>query len=251
MSGHSKWSTIKRKKGANDAKRGKLFTKIAREIQAAARMGGPDPDSNIRLRFALDKAKAANMPKDNIKRAIERGAGTDKGADLEETSYEGYAPHGVAVIVEVLTDNKNRTVAELRHAFTRGGGNLAANGAVAWQFERKGQISVKMDGVNPDELFMVAADAGAEDIDFEDENIAQITTADTDLGAVRDALIEAGYEIEDLELAMIPKMEVKLPVDQAMKVMGLLERLEDLDDVQKVYSNLTMSDELMAQLEAA
>jgi len=251
MSGHSKWSTIKRKKGVNDAKRGKIFTKIARELQAAARTGGPDPDSNIRLRFALDKAKAANMPKDNIKRAIDRGAGADKANDLEESIYEGYAPHGVAVIVEVLSDNKNRTVAEMRHAFTRGGGNLAANGAVAWQFERKGQIAVKMDGADPDELFMVAADAGAEDVDFEDEHLAQVTTADTDLGAVRDALIEAGYEIEDLELAMIPKMEVELPVDQAMKVMGLLERLEDLDDVQKVYSNLTMSNELMAQLEAA
>ncbi len=251
MSGHSKWSTIKRKKGANDAKRGKLFTKIAREIQAAARTGGPDPDSNIRLRFALDKAKAANMPKDNIKRAIDRGAGTDKGADLEETVYEGYASHGVAVIVEVLTDNKNRTVAELRHAFTKGGGNLAANGAVSWQFERKGQLSVKMDGVDPDELFMVAAEAGAEDVDFEDESMAQITTEDTDLAAVRDALLEAGYVIEDLELAMIPKMETELPVDQAMKVMGLLDRLEDLDDVQKVYSNLSMSDELVAALEVA
>ena len=251
MSGHSKWSTIKRKKGANDAKRGKLFTKIAREIQAAARTGGPDPDSNIRLRFALDKAKAANMPKDNIKRAIDRGAGTDKGADLEETVYEGYASHGVAVIVEVLTDNKNRTVAELRHAFTKGGGNLAANGAVSWQFERKGQLSVKMDGVDPDELFMVAAEAGAEDVDFEDESMAQITTEDTDLAAVRDALLEAGYVIEDLELAMIPKMETELPVDQAMKVMGLLDRLEDLDDVQKVYSNLSMSDELAAALEVA
>ncbi len=251
MSGHSKWSTIKRKKGANDAKRGKLFTKIAREIQAAARMGGPDPDSNIRLRFALDKAKAANMPKDNIQRAINRGAGLEKGADLEEISYEGYAPHGVAVIVETLTDNKNRTVAELRHHFTKAGGNLAANGAVAWQFERKGQITIKMDGVDEDELFMVAADAGAEDVDFDDPNAAVVTTADTDLGSVRDALIEAGYEIEDVELAMIPKMEVELPTDQAMKVMGLLERLEDLDDVQKVYSNLAMSDELMAQLEAA
>jgi len=251
MSGHSKWSTIKRKKGANDAKRGKLFTKIAREIQAAARMGGPDPDSNIRLRFALDKAKAANMPKDNIQRAINRGAGLEKGSDLEEITYEGYAPHGVAVIVETLTDNKNRTVAELRHFFTKAGGNLAANGAVSWQFERKGQITIKMDGVDEDELFMVAADAGAEDVDFEDKNAAVVTTADTDLGAVRDALIEAGYEIEDVELAMIPKMEVELPVDQAMKVMGLLERLEDLDDVQKVYSNLAMSDELYAQLEVA
>jgi len=251
MSGHSKWSTIKRKKGANDAKRGKLFTKIAREIQAAARMGGPDPDSNIRLRFALDKAKAANMPKDNIQRAINRGAGLEKGADLEEITYEGYAPHGVAVIVETLTDNKNRTVAELRHFFTKAGGNLAANGAVAWQFERKGQITVKMDGVDEDELFLVAADAGAEDVDFEDKSVAVVTTADVDLGAVRDALIEAGYEIEDVELAMIPKMEMELPVEQAMKVMGLLERLEDLDDVQKVYSNLAMSDELVSELEAA
>jgi YebC/PmpR family DNA-binding regulatory protein len=251
MSGHSKWANIKHRKSAVDAKRGKLFTKIAREIQAAARVGGPDPDSNIRLRFALDKARAANMPKDNIQRAINRGAGLEKGADLEEITYEGYAPHGVAVIVEVLTDNKNRTVAELRHVFTKAGGNLAANGAVAWQFERKGQLTVKMDGVDEDELFLVAADAGAEDVDFDAEDVAVITTADTDLGAVRDALIAEGYEVGDVELTMVPKTEVDLPVDQAMKVMGLLEKLEDLDDVQKVHSNLAMSDELFAELEAA
>ena len=251
MSGHSKWANIKHRKSSVDAKRGKLFTKIAREIQAAARTGGPDPESNIRLRFALDKARAANMPKDNIQRAINRGAGLEKGADLEETAYEGYAPHGVAVIVEVLTDNKNRTVAELRHTFTRGGGNLAANGAVSWQFERKGQLTVKMDGVDEDELFLVAADAGAEDVDFDAEDVAVIITADTDLGAVRDVLLAEGYVVEDVELTMIPKTEVELPVDQAMKVLNLLEKLEDLDDVQKVHSNLAMSDELFAELETA
>jgi YebC/PmpR family DNA-binding regulatory protein len=251
MAGHSKWANIKRRKSAVDAKRGKLFTKIAREIQAAARMGGPDPDTNIRLRFALDKAKAANMPKENIQRAINRGAGLEKGDALEELTYEGYAPHGIAVIVEVLTDNKNRTVAELRHVFSKAGGNLASNGSVAWQFERKGQITVKLaEGADEDELFLVAADAGAEDVEF-DEGVAVVTTADTDLAAVRDALVEAGYEVEEAELTMVPKTEMTLPLDQAMKVTALLERLEDLDDVQKVHSNLAMSDELYAELAAA
>ncbi len=250
MAGHSKWANIKRRKSAVDAKRGKLFTKIAREIQAAARMGGPDPEANIRLRFALDKAKAANMPKENIQRAINRGAGLEKGDDLEELTYEGYAPHGIAVIVEVLTDNKRRTVAELRHIFSKAGGNLASNGAVAWQFERKGQITVKLDGVDEDELFMVAADAGAEDVEF-DEGAAVVTTADTDLAAVRNALVDAGYQVEEAELTMVPKTEMTLPLDQAMKVTALLEKLEDMDDVQRVHSNLAMSDELYAELAAA
>ncbi len=251
MSGHSKWSTIKRKKGAIDAKRGKVFTKIARELQVAASAGGPDPETNIRLRLVLDKAKAANMPKDNIERAIARGAGTEKSADLEEITYEGYAPNGVAVILEVMTDNRNRTVAEIRHAFTKGGGNMASTGAVAWQFDRKGQIIVKTDGMDEDDLFLIAVDAGAEDVDFSDDGTAEIVTAAVDLAAVRDNLSSQGIEVDAAELIMSPQAEIELPVDDAIKVMGLIERLEDLDDIQTVYSNLAITEELLTQLDAA
>ena len=251
MSGHSKWSTIKRKKGAIDAKRGKVFTKIARELQVAARAGGPDPETNTRLRLVLDKAKAANMPKDNIERAIARGAGTDKSQDLEEVNYEGYAPHGVAVMVEVMTDNRNRSVAEVRHAFTKAGGNMASTGAVAWQFDRKGQIIIKTDGMDEDDVFLVAVDAGAEDVDFGDDGTAEIITAASDLAAVRDSLTEAGIEVDEAELTMSPQTEIELSVQDAIKVMNLIENLEELDDVQKVHSNLALSEELLTQLEAA
>jgi YebC/PmpR family DNA-binding regulatory protein len=250
MSGHSKWSTIKRKKGANDAKRGKIFTKIARELQVAAAAGGPDPETNIRLRLVLDKAKGANMPKDNIERAIARGAGTDKSEKFEEITYEGYGPNGVAVMVEVMTDNRNRTVAEIRHAFTKGGGNMASTGAVVWQFDRKGQIMVKTDGMDEDDLFLIAVDAGAEDVDFGDDGTSEIVTAATDLAAVRDSLSAEGIEVDVAELMMVPQTEIELPVQDAMKVMNLIENLEDLDDVQKVYSNLAMNEELLIQLES-
>ena len=251
MSGHSKWSTIKRKKSAIDAKRGKIFTKIARELQVAARAGGPDPETNIRLRLVLDKAKSANMPKDNIARAIARGAGTDKSQDLEEITYEGYAPHGVAVMVEVMTDNRNRSVAEIRHVFTKAGGNMASTGAVAWQFDRQGQIVIKTDGMDEDDVFLVAVDAGAEDVDFNDDGTAEIITAASDLAAVRDSLKEAGVEVEEAELVMTPQNEIELSVQDALKVMNLIENLEDLDDVQKVYSNLALSEELLNQFESA
>ena len=251
MSGHSKWANIKRRKSAVDAKRGKIFTKIARELQVAARQGGPDPEANIRLRLVLDKARAANMPKDNIQRAINRGAGLEKGSELEEAIYEGYGPHGVAILVEALTDNRNRSVAEIRHVFSRAGGSLAGAGAVAWQFERKGQISVKLEGIDEEDLFLLAVDAGAEDVDFNDDGTAEIITQATELATVRDKLAEAGLAIESAELTMMPKNEIELPVQEAMKVLNLLESLEDLDDVQKVHSNLALSDELLAEMEVA
>lgn len=251
MSGHSKWSTIKRKKGAIDAKRGKVFTKIARELQVAARAGGPDTETNIRLRLVMDKAKSANMPKDNIARAIARGAGTDKSQDLEEITYEGYGSNGVAVMVEVMTDNKNRSVAEVRHAFTKAGGNMASTGAVAWQFDRKGQILIKTDGMDEDDVFLVVVDAGAEDVEINDDGTAEITTAASDLAAVRDNLTEAGIEVDEAELVLTPQTEIELSVQDAIKVMTLIENLEDLDDAQKVYSNLALSEELLTQLENA
>ncbi len=251
MSGHSKWSTIKRKKGAIDAKRGKVFTKIARELQVAARAGGPDTETNIRLRLVMDKAKSANMPKDNIARAIARGAGTDKSQDLEEVTYEGYGSNGVAVMVEVMTDNRNRSVAEVRHAFTKAGGNMASTGAVAWQFDRKGQILVKTDGMDEDDVFLIVVDAGAEDVEINDDDTAEITTAASELAAVRDNLTEAGIEVDEAELVLTPQTEIELSVQDAIKVMNLIENLEDLDDVQKVYSNLALNEELLTQLESA
>lgn len=251
MSGHSKWSTIKRKKGAIDAKRGKTFTKIARELQVAAREGGPDPDMNIRLRLILDKARAANMPKDNIERAIARGSGLEKGEELEEINYEGYGPHGIAIMIESMTDNRNRTVSEIRHALTKSGGNMASAGAVAWQFDRKGQIIVLKNGMDQDEIFLLAVDAGAEDVVFNDDDTVEIITVDTDLGAVRDSLSAAGLKLESAELTLVAQNEIDLPLNEAASVMGLIERLEDLDDVQQVYSNLAISDELVSQLEAA
>lgn len=250
MSGHSKWANIKHRKSAVDARRGKIFTKIARELQVAARHGGPDPDMNMRLRLVLDKARAANMPKDNIERAIARGAGTEKGEDLEEIMYEAYAPHGIALLIEVLTDNRNRTVSDLRHVLTKGGGNMASAGSVAWQFNRKGQIIVDAARFDPDELFLTAVESGAEDVMVSD-GAAEIVTLDADLGAVRDALSQAGVPIESAELTMVAQSEVDLDVESALQIMGLVERLEELDDVQRIHSNLAFTDALMAQLEAA
>ncbi len=249
MSGHSKWSTIKRKKGANDAKRGKVFTKIAREIQIAAR-NGADPDVNFRLRLILDKARAANMPKDNVERAIKRGAGLDKEATaLEEITYEGYAPHGVALMIQALTDNRNRTVAEIRHALTRAGGSMAERGSVAWQFEEKGVITVDMGDMDQDDLFMIALEAGAEDVEFNDGE-AEITTAREDFQVVQEALEQANVEITESELAWLPKMSVSLEPSAAAQVLRLLETLEDSDDVTKVYSALDITDEALSVLEA-
>ncbi|MFN8486988.1 MAG: YebC/PmpR family DNA-binding transcriptional regulator [Caldilineaceae bacterium] len=253
MSGHSKWSTIKRKKGAADAARGQVFTKLAREIQVAAR-NGADPNANFALRLAVEKARAENMPKDNIERAIRRGAGLEKDAAIiESITYEGYAPHGVAVIIEGLTDNRNRTISELRRVFTRGNGNLGEPGSVAWQFSAKGYIVFNLvddDGkqktINPEELFMIALENSADDVVIS-EDAVEIYTERTDFAAVNQALKEAGFEPDNAELIMKPNTTLALPPEQATDVINMVEALEELDDVTKVYHNLELTDELVAQ----
>jgi YebC/PmpR family DNA-binding regulatory protein len=251
MSGHSKWSTIKRKKGAEDAKRGKIFTRLAREITMAARQGGGDPEMNPTLRLAMDKAKAANMPKDNMQRAIARGTGEgSEGIELEEITYEGYAPGGVAILVDVVTDNKNRTLAEVKHAFSKAGGNMASAGSVMWQFDQKGYISLSSENTDFDEVFLMAAEAGAEDVEEEDENISIYTPREA-LAQVADALKEAGYKVEDFQLTWVAKNEMSLSTDDTIKVMGVIEKLEDLDDVQSVSSNLEITDEALDAISAA
>ncbi|MEJ5200019.1 MAG: YebC/PmpR family DNA-binding transcriptional regulator [Anaerolineae bacterium] len=249
MSGHSKWATIKRQKGANDAKRGQLFTKLAREIALAAREG-PDPNFNFRLRLVVEKARASNMPKENIERAIKRGAGIgDEGAALEEVTYEGYGPHGVALLLQVVTDNRNRTVSEIRRALTRGGGNLGESGSVSWLFDAKGYITLPADGVDQDRVFELALEAGAEDVQFGEDQI-EIYTAPADLQKVRQAFVDAHYKIENAELTMVPKTYVSLGPAETLQVMNLIETLEDLDDVSKVYSNLDITEEALAQVAA-
>jgi YebC/PmpR family DNA-binding regulatory protein len=248
MSGHSKWSTIKRKKAATDAKRGRIFTRLAREITVAAREGGGDVDTNFRLRLAIDKAKAANMPKDNIERAITRGAGGGADAGLEEVTYEGYAPYGVALLVQTLTDNRNRAVAEVRRVFNKQGGSMSEAGAVAWQFDRKGYIAIEPNGVDADAIFEHAVDAGAEDVIFGDDMI-EVYADLSEFQAVQESLQAYGVSFAAAELAMVPKNTLQLPPDQAFKVMRVIEALEDLDDVQQVYSNLDITDEMMNQYE--
>lgn len=251
MSGHSKWSTIKRKKGAEDAKRGKIFTRIAREIIMAAREGGPDPEMNASLRLAVDKAKAANMPKDNIERAINKGAGIgDDAVRMEEIIYEAYGPHGVALVVTVVTDNKNRSLADLKYVLNRHNGNLANSGAVTWQFEQKGYVAVVAEGADYDDVFLMAADAGADDVQEEDDIFA-IYTPREELAKVATALEAAGYTVQERELIWMPQNELELEKDQALQVMGLIEKLEDLDDVQTVASNLNLTDEVAEALAAA
>lgn len=251
MSGHSKWSTIKRKKGAEDAKRGKIFTRIARDITQAAREGGGDESANPRLKLAIQKAKAANMPKDNVERAILRGLGKLEGAaEMEETTYEGYGPDGVAYLVETLSDNKNRTLSEIKHAFNRSGGSLASAGSVAWQFEQKGYIALKNQKLDFDEVFMIAAEAGADDVVDEEETVAVYTPREQ-FAAVESALTNAGYQVEEAELRWEAKNEVTLPVDKAMANMRLMNELEELDDVQSVASNLQITDEVIAAFETA
>lgn len=249
MSGHSKWSTIKRKKGAEDAKRGKVFTRLAREVVSAVREGGgPDPEFNPRLRLAVDRAKAANMPKDNIERAIKKGAGiSDDGVQFEEITYEGYGPGGVAIIVDTLTDNRNRTLAEIKHAFNRSNGSLATSGAVLWQFNQKGYIALSNENAEFDEVFMAAAEAGAEDVIEEEETII-VYTERADLHNVYSALMDTGYEIEESQLTWIPQNEVELDPQQAVQVVKLIEKLEELDDVQSVSSNLNLTEETIAAL---
>ena len=251
MSGHSKWSTIKRKKGAADAKRGAIFTRLAREIVIAAREGGGDPDSNFRLRLAVDKARAENMPKDNIERAIKRGSGEDKdGAAFESIMYEGYAPHGVAVMVETVTDNRNRTVSDLRHAFSKAGGNMAELGAVGWQFDRIAYFSFPASMMNFDKAFELGIEAGANDV-VEDDGQIEVTAPVDAFKVIADALHNANVQSEEAGLRMHPKQEVELNAEDAVQVLKALESIEDLDDVQNVYSNLKVSDEALAALEAA
>jgi YebC/PmpR family DNA-binding regulatory protein len=250
MSGHSKWSTIKRKKGAEDARRGKIFTKLGRELQIAAREGA-DPYTNFKLRLIVEKARQANMPKENIERAIRRGAGLEKGEEaLAELTFEGYGPHGVAMLVQVTTDNRNRAVAEMRSVFNRHGGSLGESGCVAWLFEPKGYITIEVNDRDPDELAMIAIEAGADDVTIADDWVEVFTKPD-DFQAVREALQEQGLDIDSAELAMVPKSLAQLGEKETFQVMNLVERLEELDDVQEVYSNLDLSDELMAKYEAA
>ena len=236
MAGHSKWHNIKHRKAGQDAKRGKVFTKIIREIMVAAREGGGVIEDNPGLRTIVDKAKGAQMPKDTIERAIARGAGGGDGADLARLTYEGYGPGGVAILVETMTDNKNRTVAEVRHAFSKGGGNLGTDGSVAFMFEKRGQISLAP-GVDEDDVMEIALEAGAEDIEADDEGGIEVLTAADDFLSVKDALAEGGFEAEAAEVAMVPQSYSTLEGDQVEKAMALLEILEDLDDVQNVYTN--------------
>jgi YebC/PmpR family DNA-binding regulatory protein len=249
MSGHSKWSTIKHKKAAADAKRGKVFTRLAKELTIAAREGGGDPESNVRLRLAIDKAKAANMPKDNIERAIKRGTGELEGGALEEVVYEGYAPHGVGMLIEVVTDNRNRAVAEVRHVFNKHGGNLAEAGAVSWQFTRKGYISISEE-VDQDEVFLVAADAGADDVRFDDD-VTEVYAEIEQLQVVRQSLADDGYKLDEVSVIYDPNNPLELETNQALQVLKVVELMEDLDDVQNVYSTLDISEEAMVALEAA
>ena len=248
MSGHSKWSTIKHKKAAVDAKRGKLFTRLAKEITIAAREGDPDPDFNPALRLAIDKAKKNNMPNDNIDRAVKRGTGELEGGELFEVVYEGYGPHGVGILIECVTDNKNRAVAEIRHTLGRYNGNMATSGAVAWQFTQKGYFAFSQD-VDHDEFFLLAAEAGAEDVQFSDE-LTEVFTEKELFSDVRDAIQGEKIELEEANLIYDPNNPMDLPQDDALQVMKLIEALEDLDDVQNVYSALEISDEAIAAMEA-
>ncbi len=241
MAGQSKWANIQHRKGAQDKKRGAIFTKLVREITVAARMGGPDPAMNPRLRLAVDKATGQSMPKDNIERAIKKGAGLLEGETYEEVTYEGYAPHGVAVLVECVTDNRNRTVAEVRHAFSKAGGNLGTEGSVAFQFERTG-VLVFAPGVDGDALMEAALEAGASDMEQYDDGSAEVTTDPADFETVREALTNAGFEPADAELTMRPQNTTPLSGEDRESVERLLERLDELDDTQNVYSNLAEED---------
>jgi YebC/PmpR family DNA-binding regulatory protein len=247
VSGHSKWATIKHKKGKTDARRGKLFSKLSRAITVAAREGGIDPAMNISLANAIEKAKAESMPKDNIEKAIQRGGGGVEGEQYESILYEGYGPAGVAIIVDVLTDNKNRSAAEVRNIFSKHGGQLAQPGAVAWGFERRGSIVIDGAKYAEDDVMAAAIDAGAEDV-VSDEGAFQVLTEPSDFGAVRDALTAAGIEFDNAELTMIPKTTVKLEENDARKTMKIMDALEDSDDVQEVYANFDIPEDILEAL---
>lgn len=244
MSGHSKWHTIKHKKGALDAKRGKIFTKLIKEITVAARTGGGDPDTNARLRKAVTDAKAQNMPNDTIERAIKRGTGEIEGVSYEEITYEGYGPNGVAILLETLTDNRNRTVAEIRHLFSKNGGNLGEAGSVAWMFDKKGYIVVDKAAKSEEELFEIAIEAGADDVQ-DDGDVFEILTAPENFEAVHDAIKKAGIEPQAAEISMIPQNYIHLTGSDAKTMLKLYEALDDNDDVQKVYANFDIDESEM------
>ncbi len=251
MSGHSHWATIRRKKGATDAKRGQVFTRLAREIVIAAREGGGDPSSNVRLQYAIDRARAQNMPKDNIERAIKRGAGDAKdGIALEEINYEGYGPHGVAFIISCVTDNRNRAVSEVRHILSRFGGSMAEAGSVAWQFRRSAYFNLPAEGLDPDKIFELAVEAGADDVSVDTETIEIFAPVET-FKSISDRLKDAKIRPEEAELRMFPNNEMELSVEDALQVLKVVDALEELDDVQDVYSTLKLTDEVVAQLEVA
>jgi YebC/PmpR family DNA-binding regulatory protein len=246
VSGHSKWSSIKHKKGAADAKRGQLFSKLSRAIIVAAKEGGPDPAGNLALQNAIEKARSYSMPKENIDRAITKGSGADADASSFETVvYEGYGPEGVAVLVEAVTDNRNRTASEVRHAFTKHGGNLGTTGAVAWQFERRGVVLASAEGGDEESLFLTAAEAGADDVELDGSSYV-VTTPPEALSAVRQALADAGFAVESFELAMVPKTTVAVSDEStARRIMNLVEGLEDTEDVQDVYANFDIPETLL------
>ena len=246
MSGHSTWSSIKHKKGAADAKRGQLFSKLSRAIIVAAKEGGPDPDGNLALQNAIEKARSYSMPKDNIERAIAKGSGADAdGSSYETVVYEGYGPEGVAVLVEAVTDNRNRTASEVRHAFTKHGGNLGTTGAVAWQFERRGVVFVAADGVDEDDLVLTAAEAGADDVELDGSSFV-VTSPPESLTPVREALHAAGLAVESVELAMVPKTTVAVSDEStARRIMRLVEGLEETEDVQDVYANFDIPEAVL------
>jgi YebC/PmpR family DNA-binding regulatory protein len=250
MSGHNKWSTIKRKKGAEDARRGQIFTRLAREIALVARESGGDLDTNVRLRLAVDRARAQNMPKDSIERAIKRGTGEGKeGLQIEEIVYEGYGPSGVAILIQCVTENRNRTVAEVRHLLSRSGGSMSEAGSVAWQFRRVSYFSIPSKGHNFDEIFELAVEGGADDV-TEDDGYIEITAPLESFKLLSDRLRAANIQAEEAELRMLPNQEMELPPEATIKAMRVIESLEEFDDVQNVFSNLKISDEALAVLEA-
>ncbi|MBF0377615.1 MAG: YebC/PmpR family DNA-binding transcriptional regulator [Desulfamplus sp.] len=244
MSGHSKWSTIKHKKGAADAKRGKIFTKLIKEITVAARMGGGDPEANPRLRRAIIEAKSQNMPKDNLERAIKKGTGELEGVDYEEITYEGYGPGGVAVLVECLTDNRNRTIADVRYIFSKSGGNIGTDGCVSWMFDKKGLISIDKANANEETLMEIALEAGAEDVKDEDDCF-EVITDPADFDAVKSAIDAAKIKYQVAEITMIPQSQTRVEGKDAEQMIKFMEALDDCDDIQKFYSNAEIPDEVM------
>lgn len=248
MSGHSKWATTKHKKAAADSKRGKIFTKIIREITVAAKMGGGDPEGNPRLRTAILKAKENNMPADNIKKAVQKGTGELPGVTYEEMTYEGYGPGGVAIIIQIMSDNKNRTVSEIRHLLSKNGGNMGESGSVAWMFQKKGYLSIEKQKADEEKLMSVALDAGAEDIRSDDPTLFEVITAPADFEKVKKAMTDAGLTPSYAEVTFLPQTYIRLDGKEAEQMLRLMEALEDHDDVQNVYANFDIPDEVMAKV---